>query len=64
MITFMVNESMIVTAQEKLTNQINSTKSDKQKIIVTWLQVNKTKTDSTPIISVSSEDFRKIWSAS
>jgi hypothetical protein len=35
MISFIVNETMIVTAQEKLTNQINSTSSDKQKITVT-----------------------------
>jgi lipopolysaccharide export LptBFGC system permease protein LptF len=31
-IAFMVSEIMIATAQEKLTKQINSTTSDKQKI--------------------------------
>ena len=46
MITFMVSETIVVTAQEKLTNQISSTNSDKQKIIVTWLQVNEIKMES------------------
>lgn len=63
MIVFMVSETMIVmvTAQEKLTNQINSTNSDKQKITVTWLEDNKTKTDTVPAISISGEDFWKIF---
>jgi hypothetical protein len=49
-----VNENIVVTAQS------NSTNSDKQKIIVTWLETNDTKTD-TPVISVSDEDFWKIF---
>ena len=57
MIAIMGSEIMVVTAQEKLTNQINSTNSDKQKIIVTWLEANKSKMESDPVISVSSEDF-------
>lgn len=48
-----VSETMIVVAQE----QIDSTDSDKQKIIVTWLEANETKTESDPTIIVSSEDF-------
>ena len=57
MIVFMATETMIVTAQE----QINSTNSDKQEIIVTWLDANKTKTDTVPVISISDEDFWKIF---
>lgn len=56
-IGFMFSETMLATAQEKLTNQSNSTSPDRQKIIVTWLEVNKTEIDTIPIISVSSEDF-------
>jgi hypothetical protein len=57
MIAFMASETMIVTAQE----QIDSTNSDKQEIIVTWLDANKTKTDTVPAISVSGEDFWKFF---
>ena len=53
MIGFAVNENIVVTAQS------NSTNFDKQKIIMTWLETNDTKTD-TPVISVSDEDFWKI----
>jgi hypothetical protein len=61
MISFVVNETMIVTAQEKLTNQTNSINPDKQKITVTWLEANSTKSESNPMISVSSEDFWKTF---
>jgi hypothetical protein len=54
MVGFAVNEDIAVTAQS------NSTNSDKQKIIVMWLETNDTKTD-TPVISVSDEDFWKIF---
>jgi hypothetical protein len=57
MIAFMISETMMVTAQE----QINSTNSDKQKIIVTWLQMNETKTESDPVIGVSNKDFWKFF---
>ena len=60
-IGFMFSEIMLVAAQEKLTNQNNSTNSDKQKIIVTWLEANETKTESDPTIIVSSEDFWKTF---
>jgi hypothetical protein len=50
-----VNETIAVTAQT------NSTNSDKQKIIVTSLEKNDTKKIDTPVISVSGEDFRKIF---
>jgi hypothetical protein len=49
-----VNENIVVTAQS------NSTNSNKQKIIMTWLETKDTKTD-TPVISVSDEDFWKIF---
>jgi hypothetical protein len=54
-IGFAVNENIVVTAQS------NSTNSDKQKIIVTWLETNDTKTTDTPVISVSDEDFWKTF---
>ena len=50
-----VNENIVVTAQS------NSTNSDKQKIIVTWLETNDTKTSDTPAISISNEDFWKTF---
>jgi hypothetical protein len=50
-----VNETRAVTAQT------NSTNSDEQKIIVTWLETNNIKTIDTPAISVSGEDFWKIF---
>ena len=43
-----VGETMTATAQDYI-NQTNSTKSDKQKIIVTWLETNDTKTSDTPV---------------
>jgi hypothetical protein len=49
---------MVATAQDN--NPTNSTKSDKPKIIVTWVEANKTKTDTVPVISISGEDFWKI----
>ena len=54
MISFAVDETLFVTAQS------NSTNSDKQKIIVTWLETNDTETSNTPV-SVSSEDFWKTF---
>ena len=58
-IGFIINESMVATAQDN--NQTNSTKSDQQKIIVTWLEANKTKTDTVPVISISDEDFWMVF---
>jgi hypothetical protein len=62
MIGFMVSETIVATAQDS-TNQSHrsSANSDKQTILVTWLETNNTKTGSTPVISVSSEDFWKIF---
>jgi hypothetical protein len=53
-----VSETITSTAQDYI-NQTNSTKLDKQKIIVTWLELNKT--GDSPVISISSEDFWKIF---
>jgi hypothetical protein len=50
-----VNETMVMAAQS------NSTNSDKQKITVTWLEKNDTNMIGTPLISVSSEDFWKMF---
>ena len=52
---FAVNENIVVTAQT------NSTNSDKQKIVVTWLETNDRKTSDTPAISISDEDFWKTF---
>ncbi len=54
-----VGETMTATAQDYI-NQTNSTKSDKQKIIVTWLETNDTKTSDTTVTSISNEHFWKI----
>lgn len=56
-----VNETMAVAAAQDYYNHTNFTNSDKQKIIVTWLETNKTKTDEAPVISISNEDFWKIF---
>jgi hypothetical protein len=55
MISFAVNETLFVTSQN------NSTNLDKQKITVIWLEDNKPKTDTVPAISISGEDFWKIF---
>jgi maltose-binding protein MalE len=57
MIGFIANETMTATAHDYI-NQTNSTKSDKQK---TWLEINKTKIGDGQSISVSNEDFWKIF---
>jgi hypothetical protein len=50
-----ISEIIFATAQS------NSTNSDEQKITVTWLETNDTNTDSSPMISISREDFWKIF---
>ena len=64
MVGFVINGIVSATTQEsKLEdsiNQTNSTQSERQKIIVTWLETNDTKTSSdTPVIN--SKDFWKIF---
>jgi pyridoxal/pyridoxine/pyridoxamine kinase len=48
------------TAEESI-SQNNSTNIDKQNIIVTWLETNKTKTSSIPMIMVSDQDFWMVF---
>ena len=43
------------------TSQNNSIIVGKQKIIVTWLETNDTKTSDTPMIGVSGEDFWMVF---
>jgi hypothetical protein len=43
------------------TTALNSTDSDGKNIVVIWLESNKTNTISAPTISVSNEDFWKIF---
>jgi hypothetical protein len=66
MVGFVINGIVSATTQEsKLEdniNQTNSTQSERQKIIVTWLETNDTKTSSdTPVISINSKDFWEIF---
>ena len=66
MVGFVIDGIVSATTQEsKLEdsiNQTNSTQSERQKIIVTWLETNDTKTSSdTPVISINSKDFWKIF---
>ena len=51
---------MNATAEESI-SQNNSTNIDKQNIIVTWLETNKTKTSSVPMIMVSDQDFWMVF---
>jgi hypothetical protein len=43
------------------TSQNSSTNIGKQKIIVTWLETNDTKTSDTPMIGISGEDFWMVF---
>jgi hypothetical protein len=52
------NQSMSAMAA---INQPNSIDSEKQEIIIEWLQSNETKTDNTQLMSVSNEDFWKFF---
>jgi len=67
MVGFTISETLVVIAQlngnisRNNTTALNSTDSDGKNIVVTWLQSNKTNANSTPTISVSNEDFWKIF---
>ena len=54
-IGFVINETIVVIAQS------NSTNADRRNVILTWLDTNITKTVSAPMISISNEDFWKIF---
>ena len=67
MVGFTISETLVVIAQpsgnssHNNTTVLNSTDSEGKNIVVTWLQSNKTNANSTPTISVSNEDFWKIF---
>ena len=67
MVGFTISETLVVIAQPSgnssynNTTALTSTDSDGKNIVVTWLQSNKTNANSTPTISVSNEDFWKIF---
>ena len=67
MVGFTISETLVVIAQpngnisRNNTTALNSTDSDGKNIVVTWLESNKTNANSTPTISVSNEDFWKIF---
>jgi len=67
MVGFTISETLVVIAQpngnisRNNTTALNSTDLDGKNIVVTWLQSNKTNANSTPTISVSNEDFWKIF---
>jgi len=64
---FTMSDTMITMAQpddnisRNNTTALNSTDSDGKNIVVIWLESNKTNTISAPTISVSNEDFWKIF---
>ena len=67
MVVFIISETLVAIAKQNgnsshnNTTALNSTDSDGKNIVVTWLQSNKTNANSTPTISVSNEDFWKIF---
>ena len=67
MVGFIISETLVVIAQpsgnssHNNTTALNSTDSDGKNIVVTWLELNNTNTNSAPMIRVSNEDFWKIF---
>jgi len=66
MVGFIISETLVAIAQPNGNISRNNTTaldlgSDGKNIVVTWLQSNKTNANSTPTISVSNEDFWKIF---
>jgi pyridoxal/pyridoxine/pyridoxamine kinase len=74
MIGFIISETMLVTAEEsQLNNNISQSNSialnstnieldkENKNIVVTWLNANEIKTDNIPMISISDQDFWKIF---
>jgi len=64
-IGFTVSETLFAIAQKKPmnsnVNQSNSINLDKQKMVVTQLETNKTKTADAPVSNISGEDFWKVF---
>ena len=67
MVGFIISETLVAIAQtsgnssHNNTTALNSTDSDGKNIFVIWLESNKTNVNSTLTISVSNEDFWKIF---
>jgi hypothetical protein len=67
MIVFNMSDIMVTIAQlngnisHNNTTALNSTDSDGKNIVVTWLESNKTNANSVPMISITNEDFWKIF---
>jgi hypothetical protein len=59
-IGFVISGIANATAQESI-SQSNSTNMDKQNIIVTWLEINNTKTSGAPVIMVTDQDFWMVF---
>jgi hypothetical protein len=63
---FTISETMVAIALSNGNISHNNTTdldldSDSKNIVVTWLESNKTNVNSAPMISVSNEDFWKIF---
>ena len=67
MVGFTISETLVAIAQpngnisRNNTTALNSTYSDGKNIFVTLIESNKTNANSTPTISISNEDFWKIF---
>ena len=67
MVGFIISETLVTIARlignssHNNTTALNSTDSDGKNIVVIWLESNKTNANSTSTISVSNEDFWKIF---
>jgi hypothetical protein len=67
MVGFIISDTMVAIAQpngnisRNNITALNSTNSDGKNIVVIWLESNKTNVNSTPMISISNEDFWKIF---
>jgi uncharacterized alpha/beta hydrolase family protein len=59
-IGFAISGIVNATAEESISKS-NSTNIDKHNIIVTWLETNKPKASSTPMIMVSDQDFWMVF---
>lgn len=63
MIGFMISETAVATAEEKLMGESfsQSNFTDRNNIGVTWLETNKTKPDNAQVFSISDEDFWMVF---
>jgi hypothetical protein len=64
---FLVNEVRVVIAQlngnvsSNSTTALNSTDPEHKNIVLTWIESNDTKANRIPMITISNEDFWKIF---